>query len=105
MAKRVRRWVHNPKFVNSSPAVDKKNFSFCKSRFRSLQLEEAHANEIKHDIPLANTLFQIKVGLVKNMAVVCSGISLFMYSKTGRRRMTISYLTIMYVYSFKSDMA
>ena len=38
-----------------------KNFSFCKSRFRSLQLEEAHANEINHDIHLANTLFQMKV--------------------------------------------
>ena len=36
-------------------------FSFCKSRFRSLQLEEAHANELNHDIYLANTLFQITV--------------------------------------------
>ena len=49
------------KIVSSSPAVGKKNFSFCKSRFRSLQLEEADANEINHDIHLANTLFQIKV--------------------------------------------
>ena len=29
--------------------------------FRSLQLEEIHANEINHDRHLANTLFQIKV--------------------------------------------
>ena len=36
-------------------------FSFCKSRFRSLQPWEAHANEINHDIHLANTLFQKKV--------------------------------------------
>ena len=36
-------------------------FSFCKSRFRSLQPEEAHANKINYDIHLANTLFQIKV--------------------------------------------
>ena len=36
-------------------------FLFCKSCFRSLQLEEAHANEINHDRHLANTLFQIKV--------------------------------------------
>ena len=49
------------KIVSSSPAVGKKNFSFCKSRFRSLQLEEARANEINHDRHLANTLFQIKV--------------------------------------------
>ena len=33
-----------------------KNFSFCKSRFRSLQQEEANANEISHDINLANTV-------------------------------------------------
>ena len=55
-----------------------KKFSFCKSRFRSLQLDEAHANEINHDIHLANTLFQIKVRQKKNMASVCSGKSLFM---------------------------
>ena len=61
MAKRLRRWPQDPRFVSSSPAVGKKNFSFCKSRFRSLQLEEAHANEINHDIHLANTLFQMKV--------------------------------------------
>ena len=36
-------------------------FFFCKSRFRSLQLEEVNANEINHDIHLANTMFQIKV--------------------------------------------
>ena len=36
-------------------------FFICKSRFRSLQLEEAHANEINREIHLANTLFQIKV--------------------------------------------
>ena len=57
--------------------MGKKNFSFCKSCFRSLQLEEAHANEINHDIHLANTLFQIKVRQKKNMAAVCGGISLF----------------------------
>ena len=50
-----------PGVVSSNPAVGKKNFSFCKSSFRSLQLEEANANEINHDIHLANTLFQIKV--------------------------------------------
>ena len=61
IAKRLRRWTRNPRVVSSSPAVGKKNFSFCKSRFRSLQLEEVHANEINHDIHLANTLFQIKV--------------------------------------------
>ena len=47
--------------MSSSPAVAKMNFSFCKPRFRSLQLEEAHVNEINHDMHLANTLFQIKV--------------------------------------------
>ena len=47
--------------MSSSPAVGKKNFWFCKSRFRSLQLEEAHAHEINHDIHIANTLFQINV--------------------------------------------
>ena len=36
-------------------------FSFCRSRSRSLQLEEAYANAINHDMNLANTLFQIKV--------------------------------------------
>ena len=61
VAERLRRWLHNLKVVSSSPAVDKKNFSFCKPRVRSLQLEEAHANEINHFIHLANTLFQIKV--------------------------------------------
>ena len=61
MAKRLRRCLDNPKVVSSSRAVSKKNFWYCKSRFRSLQLEEAHANEIGHDIHLANTLFQIKV--------------------------------------------
>ena len=34
-----------------------KNFSFCYSYFRFLQLEEAHSNEINHDIYLANTMF------------------------------------------------
>ena len=67
--------------VSSKPAVGKKDFSFCRSRFRSLQLEEAHANEINHDIHLANTLFQIKVRF-KNMAAVCSGLSLFMLALT-----------------------
>ena len=57
--------------------MGKKNFSFCKSRFRFLQLDETLANEINHDIHLANTLFQIKV-LRKNIAAVYSGISLFM---------------------------
>ena len=33
-----------------------KNFSFSNYRYHSLQLEEAHANEINHDIHLANTL-------------------------------------------------
>ena len=61
MAKWLRRWLHKPKVVSSNQAVGKKNFSFCKSRFRSLQLEEAHSNEINHDLNLANTLFQIKV--------------------------------------------
>ena len=60
--------------------MDKNNFSFCKSRVRSLQLEEVHANEINHDIRLANTLFQIR--LDKNMAAVCSSISLFMSALT-----------------------
>ena len=36
---RLRRLLHNPKVVSSSPAVGKKNFSFCKSRLRSLQLD------------------------------------------------------------------
>ena len=61
MAKRLRRWPQNSRVVSSSPAVDKKNFPFCKSSFRSLQLEEAHANEINHELHLANTLFQIKI--------------------------------------------
>ena len=61
MAERLRWWPQNSRVVSSSPAVGKNNFSFCKSRFRSLQLEEVHANEINHDIHLANTLFQIKV--------------------------------------------
>ena len=61
IAKRLRRWPQNRRVVSSNPDVGKKNFSFCKSRFRSLQLEEAHANEINHDIHLANTLFQIRV--------------------------------------------
>ena len=39
-------------------------FFFCKSRFRSLQLEEVNANEINHDIHLANTMFQIKQWLL-----------------------------------------
>ena len=34
-----------------------KNFSFCNSRFSSLQPELARANEINHNIHLANTLF------------------------------------------------
>ena len=58
--------------------MSKKNFSFCKSRFRSLQLEETHANLINHDIQLTNILYQIKVRQKKNMAVVCSGKSLLM---------------------------
>ena len=36
-------------------------FHFVNLASRSLQLEEADANEINHDIHLANTLFQIKV--------------------------------------------
>ena len=42
--------------VSSSPGMGK-NFSFCNSRFRSLQPELARANEIIHNIHLANTLF------------------------------------------------
>ena len=61
VAERLRRWLLNPEVVRSSPAVGKKNFSFCKPRVRSLQLEEARVNEINHDMHLANTLFQIKV--------------------------------------------
>ena len=57
----VKAKASESKVVSWSPAEGKKNFSFCKSRFRSLQLEEAHANEINHDRHLANTLFQIKV--------------------------------------------
>ena len=60
VAERLRRWLLNPEVVRSSPAVGKKNFSFCKPRFRSLQLEEGRVNEINHDMHLANTLFQIK---------------------------------------------
>ena len=56
----VKAMASYSKGVSSSLAVGK-HFSFCKSRFRSLQLEEAHANEINHDIHLTNTLFQIKV--------------------------------------------
>ena len=55
IAKRLRRWPQNLKVVSSSPAVGKKNFSFCKSRFRAYQLEEAHSKKINHDIHLAIT--------------------------------------------------
>ena len=48
--------VSQSRDVRSSPAVDK-NFSFCKFCARSLQLEEAHENEISHDKHLAETLF------------------------------------------------
>ena len=41
-------------------------------------MEEAYANEFNHDRHLANTLFQIKSSLEKNMVAVCSSISLFM---------------------------
>ena len=51
----LRRSPHNKRVVSSSPAMDN-NFSFCSSSFRSLQHEEAHANEINHEIHLANTL-------------------------------------------------
>ena len=37
MAKLLRRRPPNPRVVSSSLAVGKNNFSFCKSRFRSLQ--------------------------------------------------------------------
>ena len=47
-------------FKGPSTAVGK-NLSFWNYRFRSLQLEEAHANEINHDIHFVNTLFKIKV--------------------------------------------
>ena len=61
---RHKRYLEEPtkwKVASWSLAVGKKNFSFCKSCFRSLQLEEAHVSEINHDIHLVNTLFQIKV--------------------------------------------
>ena len=63
--------------IQGSPLWARRIYSFCKSSFCTLQLEEAHANEINHDIHLANTLFQIKVRY-KNMTSVCSGLSLFM---------------------------
>ena len=53
-------WLHIPRVVRSSHTVGK-NFSFRNARFRSLQLEEAHANEINHDIHLANVLYYLKV--------------------------------------------
>ena len=92
---RLWRWLQNPKVVSSSLAVGKKNSSFCKSPFRSLQLKEAHASEINHDIHLVNTLFQIK-NRQKNMAAVCSGISLFMLALSiprcnSSRRYSVSY--------------
>ena len=40
------------------PSQMGKNFSFCNSCFGSLQLDEAYANEIIHDIHKANTLFR-----------------------------------------------
>ena len=53
-------------------------FLFCNSLFRFLQFEEAHANEIKYNIHQANTPVLDKVSIEKNMAAVCSSISLFM---------------------------
>ena len=41
--------------MNLSPAA---NFSFVNLNFHSLQLKLVHANEIYHDIQLANTLFR-----------------------------------------------
>ena len=57
--------VHWKGFCNSAFCIVDSPFtcSFCKSRFRSLQLEEPNANEINHDIHLANTLFQINVSI------------------------------------------
>ena len=63
--------------------MGKKNFSFCKSRFRSLQLEEADANEINHDIHLANTLFQIKVRQKKYGCRLQSYITVHVSFKVG----------------------
>ena len=57
--------------------MGKKNLSFCTFRFRSLQLEEADANEINQEIHLANTLFQIKVRQ-KKYGCRLGRISLFM---------------------------
>ena len=54
--------------VSSSPAVGK-NISLCNSRIVLLAAGVTHANEIKHDIHIANTLFQIKVRY-KNIAAV-----------------------------------
>ena len=79
----LRRWLHNPKVMSSSPNIGKKNFSFCKSRLRSLQEEEAHANEINHDIHLANTVSD-KSSSEKNMAAICNGISLFMLALSNQ---------------------
>ena len=58
--------------MRSNPAVDK-NFHFVILGPCSLQLELAHANEINHDIHIANTV--LDKGL---MTAVSSGISLFM---------------------------
>ena len=88
-------FIHYQKVVSSSPAVGKMNFSFCKSRFRSLQPEEAHSNEINNGMHIANTLFQIFRFDRKNMAAVCSGISLFMLALTSASLVVdCKYLTL-----------
>ena len=61
------------------------------SKGREFESRCGHASEINHDIHLVNTLFQIK-----NMAAVCSGISLFMLALSiprcnSGRRYSVSY--------------
>ena len=100
--------------MSLSPAGGKKNFSFCKSRFRFLQLEEANVNEINHDIHLANTLFQkgsleaksrkyqgvlkvksrVKFSSRENMTAVCNGISLFMLT------LMLIFVSKLYIFGF-----
>ena len=57
----VKAMILQPKGREFESRCGQDVFSFCKSRLRSLQQGEAQANEINHDIHLANTLFQIKV--------------------------------------------
>ena len=74
--------------------MGKKNFSFCKSRFRSLQLEEADANEINHDIHLANTLFQIKVRQKKYGCRLQSYITVHVSFKGYRLTLNVKKITL-----------